>query len=495
MHKSLRNRNSRVQRQSGQADYDELEHRNVSTAVQPPGLDSPNGVIAMQRAVGNRATVRMMKSAPPGAAQRHARQSGVVQRTPVPSVQRESPTEAKTLIEDFVPEGAFIEDYSQRSAPKPITDPVGDQSILRRHDPWPPLVDPFIASYNYFTIPAMMFQGSMNYLTKLMTDSALSPDPAKLSPQDRQKMTQTQGLTREAREVEGPSVTSAMDSLRGAFLKFEAAKTDLKGAKTQLFAVKTKHKKEEQEGKVKEVEDRIKDITETIGIVTSVAKVAVGPGTGTGFDPKDGIDAADKLVGWFVKAAYKPQLDKLKANITKLKGKLTDAELSGAKSAVESAESKLAAIEQEFNAAAGRLKSALSDRRRQYQAMGEFVDIADQKERKSDTPGDRYEYLFKMSEAVQEAVVTGVKALEATGDPGILAMVKESYKGGHIYLGFPGKSFIEWDDGQKAVGAGLSDLFSFAFWAKDNLGQLIIWSDGWKQLFSEIGTGTSVPEL
>lgn len=448
----------------------------------------------------------------------------VALRVRLPQISCIDGDEEDSVIRWMMPEAVFVEDFTRADSPEPIqASHIAQASVMRRFDQFTNHVDPFVAAYNFWTIPASLFWASMGRMQQLLESWAVSPDPSQLTADDRQVLslvglsaeTRSQVTASAAEASRGPSVTEQLQRLNRSYYQLEAAKRDLEQARSRLIQLRLQKEREELADEVTQINQRIRQISEIIQLVGNLALTigsagagaAAGSGRasqaattfGSGVTQPGAQASAGSALRSLISLAYADQLSTLRTRISALKDQIQDAQFDAARAGVEAAESRLTVQNIRLREAATALRSALEQRRNVYASLGTRFDAAaaerGRREGAETTEGwTRYQAVFQIAAAVREAANTGMAALQATGANGIIGMVQATQAGQD--LGPPGFSPTRPDSGQIVVGDALSRCIGFARWAQAHLPQLLVWAEGWTQAFAQIGrSGPSAPPV
>jgi hypothetical protein len=440
-----------------------------------------------------------------------------------PQISRIDDDEDESAIRWMAPEAIFVENFTRTRPPEPIrASQIPAASVMRRFDQFRSHVDPFVAAYNFWTIPAALFWASMGRMQQLVEHWVVSPNPSALNDVDRQTLSLT-GVSAETRaEVtaaaaeasRGPSVTEQLQRLSRSFYELEAAKSGLQRARALLIALRARKEREDLEEEVARINQRIQRISQIIQAVgnlalaigTAGAGAAAGAGRasqaatsfGSGVTQPGAQATAGSALQWIISLGYQDRLQRLRTNIAALKNLIQSSEFDAARALVEEAENRLTAQNIALRESATALRSALEQRRNVYASLGTRIDTASaeraRREGSSAEGFTRYQAIFQIAAAVREAATTGMAALQFTGAAGMINMVVATQAGRD--LGPPGFSPTEPDIGQFVIGDALSRCIGFARWAQNHLPDLLLWAQDWTTVFSQIGrSGAQAPAV
>ena len=396
-------------------------------------------------------------------------------------------------VTEFIPEAAFVED--ERGHLALFTETVPSSSIVRRHDPYKDLIDPFISDLNEWVPTTWRISNSVNRLeAALEHGGAISPDPSRaLSEHDREVLANaTDSETLDAlREIEGDSVADRLGNVESATSALRVARHQLESARERLDARQASIERGEAEGDVAAIEAKKAEIMNAIGIATTVITVlAAGPAATTAAITTAVQarirSAPTDIIGAVVDMAYDQQLSELERRIERLTAREESAITGEIQASVNAALDQVSVAQADARVASIQAENAMAHRTNQFTSLGSRIDDTVS----SDDSMTRYQTIFRISSAVQETAAVVEHSLRMSRElPGIVEFMAETRRG--TYLGIPGTGPREWDTGQNITFRHTENLRNYVYWLANMHGDLHVWSDGWRDVTELVGGGGS----
>lgn len=463
-----------------------------------PAVFRPQTVLQLQRTIGNQAVWQLLQRGAPrggsdakrilsrpgdpvGVGRGGQSAGGIVQRT----------------IAEFIPEAAFVED--ERGRLSLFTETIPASSVVRRHDPFADLIDPFIEDLNEWVPTTWLIGDSVERLAAaLERGGVMSPDPERaLTDRDREVLARARDSeTLDAlREVEGASVDDRLHNVERAINELRAARHELESAEAQLDARQAALERGEAEGEIAEIEATKEQIKAAYTVATTIiTTLAAGPAATaaaiTAQVQARIASAPTDILGAVVDMAFEDQLSDLRSRVRRLTEREESAITLAIQAQVSAAMDHINASEADGRVAATQLQNAIAGRAGQFTSLGSRIDdtVSD------DDSMTRYQVMFRISAAVQETSAIVDHSFRMVDElPGIRNFMSATRRG--TYLGIPGTGPREFDTGQEITFRHLQDVVDYAEWLADMQGHLRYWSQQWREVTESVGgVGNPQPE-